>query len=403
MTQEAAAPPLRYPLRDGARRLAPSQIVELWEMGHGRDDVIALWVGEGDLPTPKFIMERAYRALLDGNCFYSAKRGLPVLREALAAYHRRHFAVALDSARITVTSSGMNAIMLALQATLSQGDNLVTLTPCWPNIFGAASILGIETRSVPFKQGPDGRQSLDLEALFAACDDKTKALFVVSPSNPTGWVIDRAEQEAILAFCRARGIWLLADEVYHRFVYGPAVAPSFLEIAEPDDPLLVVNSFSKTWAMTGWRMGWLIHPAQLGPLIDSLIEYNTSGSQSFIHLACVSALDEGEDFVRENVARSARGGAMVYEALRQLPNVRIAPPQGAFYSFFAVDGLTDSLAFCKDLLQSCQVGLAPGSAFGAGGEGHIRLCFATSEERLAEALNRLKTYLAQWSAPAGDP
>jgi len=383
-----------FPLRDSVSRLAPSQIVELWEMGHGRDDVIALWVGEGDLPTPKFIMDRAHEALLAGNCFYSAKRGLPVLRHALVAYHQRHFGVALDSERVTVTASGMNAIMMALQATLSQGDNMVTLTPCWPNIFGAAAILGVETRSVPFGKGPDGGQKLDLDALFAACDDKTRAIFVVSPSNPTGWVIDPAEQQAILAFCRTRGIWLLADEVYHRFVYDRAVAPSFLEIAEPDDPLLVVNSFSKTWAMTGWRMGWLIHPVQLGPLIDSLIEYNTSGTQSFIHLACVAALEDGEAFVQENVARSARGGALVYEALRQLPNVRIAPPQGAFYSFFAVEGLRDSLAFCKDLLERSQVGLAPGSAFGAGGEGHIRLCFATSEERLAEALERLRGYLA---------
>lgn len=382
------------PLRDTVKSLAPSQIVELWEMGQGRDDVIALWVGEGDLPTPQFIMDRAHEALLAGNCFYSAKRGLPVLRQALARYHERHFGVAPDSERVTVTSSGMNAIMLALQATVSQGDNLVVVTPCWPNIFGAAAILGVECRSVEFAQGLDGRRRLDLDALFDACDDRTCAIFVVSPSNPTGWIIDRAEQDAILAFCRSRGIWLLADEVYHRFVYDRPLAPSFLEIADPEDPLLLVNSFSKTWAMTGWRMGWLIHPTELGPVMDSLIEYNTSGSQSFIHLACVSALEEGEDFVRENVARSARGGAMVYEALRQVPRVRIAPPQGAFYSFFAVDGLTDSLAFCKDILQNCQVGLAPGSAFGQGGEGHIRLCFATSEARLAEALERLRRYLA---------
>lgn len=395
MNPTAGAPyPTAFPLRDKVQHLAPSQIVELWEMGQGRDDVIALWVGEGDLPTPQFIMDRAHEALLAGNCFYSAKRGLPVLQQALARYHQLHFGVELESERVTVTSSGMNAIMLALQATLSQGENLVVVTPCWPNIFGAATILGVETRCVEFGRGVDGSRQLDLDALFDACDDKTRAIFVVSPSNPTGWVIDRAEQEAILEFCRARGIWLIADEVYHRFVYDRPIAPSFLEIADPEDPLLVVNSFSKTWAMTGWRMGWLTHPVHLGSLLDSLIEYNTSGSQSFIHLACVSALEDGEDFVQENVARSARGGAMVYEALCQLPRVRIAPPQGAFYSFFAVDGLTDSLAFCKDLLRDCQVGLAPGSAFGPGGEGHVRLCFATSEARLAAALERLKSHLA---------
>ena len=393
MPDRGGAPGDLPPLRDQVGGLAPSQIVELWEMGQGRDDVIALWVGEGDLPTPDFIIERAHEALKQGHCFYSAKRGLPVLRQALANYHRRHFAVDLDLERITATPSGMNAIMLALQAVASQGDNILVVTPCWPNIFGAAQILGVEARCVEFRQDDDGRRHLDLDALFDACDEKTRGIFVVSPSNPTGWIIARAEQEALLAFCRKQGVWVFADEVYHRFVYDRSIAPSFLEISDPEDPLLVVNSFSKAWAMTGWRMGWLTHPLRLGPLLDSLIEYNTSGTQSFIHMACVTALEEGEGFVQENVARCRRGGNLVYEELRQIPRVRIAAPRGSFYSFFAVEGMGSSLDFCKRLLQDCQVGLAPGSAFGPGGEGHLRLCFATSEERLAEALDRLKRQL----------
>ena len=243
---------------------------------------------------------------------------------------------------------------------------------------------------------------LDLDKLFDACDERTRAIFLVSPANPTGWIAAPDEQAAILDFCRRRGIWLIADEVYHRFVYdsspgqdpeGRLAAPSLLALADPEDPVFVVNSFSKTWAMTGWRMGWLTHPPSLGPLFDNLIEFNTSGGQAFIQRAGIAALEEGEPFVVDYIERCRRAGDLVFQRLSAMPRVRIARPRGSFYSFFGLDGMDDSFAFAKDLLTETGVGLAPGSAFGAGGEGYLRLCFATSAARLSEALDRIEPKL----------
>jgi aspartate/methionine/tyrosine aminotransferase len=237
-------------------------------------------------------------------------------------------------------------------------------------------IMGATLKTVALTSREDGFH-LDMDALLAACDERTRAVFVNSPSNPTGWVMGREDQQALLEFCRARGIWILADEVYHRFVYDrPATerprAPSFLDLVEPEDPVIVVESFSKTWAMTGWRMGWLVHPASLGANFDRLVEFNTSGAPRFV------------------IERCRQGRDLVYQRLAALPRVRLACPQGAFYAFFAVEGLTDSLEYAKEILEEVSVGLAPGSAFGPGGEGHLRLCFAGGTERLSAALDRLE-------------
>ena len=385
--------PQEMPLRDTVAPLKASKIVELWEMGYGRENLIPLYVGEGDLPTPDFICDAAHEAMRAGHTFYGPKRGIGALRRALVDYKKRHFSAELELERVTVTSSGMSGIVMALQAVVSQGDNLVLVSPCWPNVVASLKVLGGEPRPVQLEPQPDGGFKLDLERLFDACDARTRAIFVVSPSNPTGWIISPEEQEALLAFCRERRIWLLADEVYHRFVYDRPVAPSFLQLARPDDPLIVLNSFSKAWAMTGWRMGWLVHPVSLAETFNNLIEFNTSGAPPFLQYGCVTALEEGEPFVTENVARCGRAAEVVYQSLSELPRLRIARPKGSFYSFFGVEGLTDSLAFCKEVLSKTGVGLAPGAAFGPGGEGHIRLCFANSPDVLAEAMDRIAPLL----------
>lgn len=387
------------PLNPTAAALEPSKIVELWQMGFGRDDLIALYVGEGNEPTPAFINAAATRALDAGHTFYTPKRGIPELRRAIADYMGRHFGAAVAEERVTVTSSGMNAIMLTLQAILTPGANLVVPTPVWPNIISAARIAGGQVKTLPQTALQEGGFHLDLEHLFETCDGKTAAIFLVSPSNPTGWVISEAEQRAVLDFCRRRGIWLIADEVYHRFVYDhrrfpTGVAPSFLQIADPEDPLVVVNSFSKAWCMTGWRQGWLIHPAALGSVIDNLIEFNTSGGQSFLQYGCLAALTQGESFVEALVERCGQSAELVYQGLAALPRVRLARPAGAFYSFFRIEGVDDSLAFAKRILADTGVGLAPGSAFGPGGEGHLRLCFAGTPGRLSTALERIGQHLS---------
>jgi aspartate/methionine/tyrosine aminotransferase len=391
----AAEPPL--PLRPEVSRLEPSKIVELWQLGFGRDDLIPLWVGESDLTTPQVVREAATRALAEGHTFYTHKRGWPELRAALDAYHGAVHGIRPGSARISLTSSGMQAIQLVLQAVLRPGDTLATLAPVWPNAGAAARILGGRVQEVALAAQPDGGFALDPDRLAGALGPETRALFLASPANPTGWTASRAELQAILELCRARGVWLIADEVYHRFVYGAdkaASAPSVLELAEPEDPVVVVNSFSKTWAMTGWRLGWLVHPGSLAPVLDTLIEFNTSGAPAFLQAGALAAVQEGEPFVAELLARCRAGRDLTLRELGQAGGVTLAPPAGAFYAFPRVAGLTDSLAFAKRVLAETGVGVAPGAAFGPAGEGHLRLCFATEPRRLASALTRLRPLLA---------
>jgi aspartate/methionine/tyrosine aminotransferase len=381
------------PIRPEIEALADSHIVEVWKLGFQVPDVIGLWVGEGDLPTPAFICEAAAEALRRGDTFYTHKRGIPELRQALIDYHRKIYGVSLADDRIAVTSAGMNAMMLAMESLVGAGDNAVCVTPVWPNIFATIEILGGAVRHLPLDPTPAGWQ-LDLDRLFAACDGRTRVIYLASPGNPTGWVMPRQQQRDILEFARRRGIWIIADEVYGRIVYdGAPAAPSFLELATPEDPVVVVNSFSKAWAMTGWRIGWMVMPPRLTAMVDKLIEFNTSGAQPFLQRACVAALEEGEPFVAEMVGRYRAGRELVLQRLGGMCRVRIVRPEAAFYVMFGVDGMSDSLAFAKRLVREARVGLAPGSAFGPGGEGHLRLCFAASPERLSQAMEWLEPAL----------
>jgi aspartate aminotransferase len=386
-----AVPPA--PIRDIVAALPASKIGEVAMLGLGDPSVIPLWYGESDLPTPPFICEAAAEALAAGQTFYTFKRGIPPLRESLASYLTGLHEKPVGAERIVVTSSGMIAIMLACQALVDPGDNVVIVSPVWPNINAAVEVLGGEARAVALHRTPDGGWRLDLERLTAACDGRTKAVFVNSPSNPTGWTMSRAEIETLLAFTRRRGIWYIADEVYSRVVYDRKAAPSVLDVAEPEDRVIVVNSFSKAWAMTGWRLGWMVAPVDLHPIMDKLIEFNTSGAPTFLQPAGVAALTDGEPFVAAMVERCRAGREIVVQGLGAFPRVRIAPPVGAFYAFFAVDGMEDSFAFAKEMLRRCKVGLAPGAAFGPAGEGSLRLCFASAPERLREAIERLAPML----------
>lgn len=385
------------PLRPQASAIGKSQIAELWEMGFGREGLIALWVGEGDEATPQFIGDAANAALKAGKTFYAPKSGIPELRQALADYGNRLYGSALAPERITVTSSGMAGLCLALSTVLGPGETMVVVDPIWPNIIAAGQMAGANIKTVPLEQQADGRFELSLEALEMALNDNTSVLFIASPGNPTGWVMDPDQQQAVLELCRKRRIWLIADEVYARFVYAerfanrPA-APSFLEIAGPDDPLIVLNSFSKAWAMTGWRMGWLTSPKPLADKFDSLVEFATSGAPNFLQYGCLAAIREGEPFVAELTQRCRRNARLVYERLSPIPGIRLGAPEGGFYSFFAVEGIACALDFAKQVLAETNVGLAPGTAFGAAGEGHLRLCFASRTEVIEAALDRLEPF-----------
>lgn len=386
-------PSFPAPIRHFSETLGGSRIRAIANAGMGRTDIIPLWFGESDRPTPGFVTAAAKRALDEGRTYYTLNRGIPELRQTIADYVTRLRGRPVNVDRITVTASGVAAIMLVMQAIVDPGDNIVMVTPLWPNCSEAVRMLGGEVRRAALTAGPDG-WSLDLEKLFALCDARTKAIFVNSPGNPTGWMMPADQVAELLAFCRRRRIWVIGDDVYERIVYDRAKSPSMLDIAGPDDPVISINSFSKSWCMTGWRLGWVVTPPALGEVLGKFNEFNISGATTFVQHAGVAAIIQGDDFITGMVGDLGRSRELVVQRLGAFGRVRLTRPQASFYAFFKVDGMTDSLEAAREIFARTSVGLAPGIAFGPEGEGCLRLCFATSQARLSQALDRLEGVLS---------
>lgn len=382
-------------IRPDIQALADSQILEVWREGQGIEGIIGMWAGEADIPTPAFICEAAAKALAEGHTFYSDNRGIPPLRQALRDYHHRIYGIDLPDSRVAITGSGMNSVMLVAQAIARAGDNIVAISPSWPNICRAMQINNAAIREVSLLHGNAG-WGLDLDAVFEACDEHTRMIYIASPGNPTGFMIEREEAEVLLAFCRERRIAIMSDEVYHRIVYDRDHAFSFLEIARPDDPVFVIGTFSKSWAMTGWRMGWLVFPEGWAAQFEKLIQFNTSGGQAFLQYGAIAALNDGDAFTAEFVERCRVGREIVNARLAHMPRVRNISNNGSFYAMFAIDGVADTMTFCKRAVREARIGMAPGEAFGKGAEGLVRLCYAKSPENLAIAMDRLESFVATY-------
>jgi aspartate/methionine/tyrosine aminotransferase len=378
-----------------ARHAPESGIVEVMNYGRRQGGVMGLWAGEGDLPTPSFISDAATRALAAGETFYTWQRGIPELREALACYHAKLYGRPFEAEEFYVTGSGMQAIQIALAMAVADGDEILLPTPTWPNAAAATGVLGARHVEVPMTFGNAG-WTLDHERLAAAVTPRTRALFLVSPSNPTGWTASIDDLSATLALARRHGLWIIADETYARFWYGEGErAPSYFDVMEPEDRILFVNTFSKNWAMTGWRMGWIAAHPSLGQVIENLIQYSTSGVAQFMQRAGIAAIERGESFVAHQISRARRGRDVVAEALAATGRCRFALPQGAFYLFFSVDGESDMRRLAFRIIDEAKVGLAPGTAFGAGGENFLRLCFARNPDQLADAAQRVAEVLTR--------
>jgi aspartate/methionine/tyrosine aminotransferase len=360
--------------------------------------MIPLWFGETDLVTPKFICDAAKQALDDGKTFYTFARGIVPLREAIRDFHRRVLNVDIDMERITVPGAAMMAVTCALQSVVNTGDNVVCVSPVWPNIFQSAQICGAEVRF--HRLDEDWRAEtphwrLDMDKLFAACDARTKAIFIASPGNPTGWIMQPSEQRALLEFTRKRGIAIISDEVYGTLVYdGSGHAPSFLQVAEPDDNVFVINSFSKPWAMTGWRVGWLVHPVSLAEAAGTLSMSNNTGATVFAQWGALAALSPEGDKFRERLLERCRNGREVTQRFIDAQNrIRWMRPEGAFYGFLQIEGMKDSFAFASRLVEETRVGTAPGSAFAPPddkrSDEYLRICFAQDAKLLERGLERL--------------
>ena len=406
--------------RAAVRALGASKIRELVNAGFGRKDVLPFWVGEPDEPTPEFIRKAGIASIEAGELFYSHNLGLHRLREALAAYLTRLHRPTV-AAEIAVTSAGVNALMLVSQLLLDPGDRVVEVVPLWPNLQEIPRILGATVSTVALEFSPQGWR-LDLERLLGELKPGTKALYLNSPNNPTGWTISRQAQRAILEHCRRHGIWIFADDAYERLYYGepggksaggaergtdaasepgrhaagvPNVAPSFLDLADPGERVISTNTFSKSWLMTGWRLGWAVVPAALEADLGKLIEYNTSCAPVFVQRAGLAAVTQGEPVIAHTLARFRKARDFLVGELQTIPGVEVALPSGTMYAFFRVQGMTDSLAFCKQLVAEHGLGLAPGAAFGPQGEGYVRWCFAAGEDKLAEGVARLRKALEE--------
>ena len=385
-------------MRQVIRDLEESKIREVANAGLGRSDVLAFWFGEGDEVTPDFVRQAAIDSLQKGETFYSHNLGLPELRAAIALHlSRLHGTVAPD--RIAVTSGGVNALMIAMQALLEAGDEVAIVTPVWPNLTAQPLILGARLKPIPLKPVA-GAWTLDLEALLAAVTPATRVLILNAPSNPTGWTLTRDEQQRILDHCRRTGTWILADEVYSQLYYESdrtnGCAPSFLDIASSEDRLIVVHSFSKSFLMTGWRLGWLVLPPAVTHDVGKLIEFNTSCASVFTQRAAQVALERASEITPRVVAHLKTCRDALVPLLQALPGVELAKPAAGMYAFFRLADHGDSLATAKRLVREAGLGLAPGEAFAPEAQGWLRWCFASKDpQRLVQGVERLKGWLAR--------
>lgn len=378
-----------------SREEPDSGIIVAVNRGFGRPEVIPLWAGEGNVPTPEAFCRPAIESLLRGDTFYTWQRGIPPLREALARYHSRNYGRSFSAENFYVTGGGMQSIQTIIQMIAGEDHEIILPTPAWPNYAGPLRLQGSRPREVPMEFA-NGKWRLDLDRLFDAITPKTKAIAINSPSNPVGWTASLDELIAVRDECRKRGLWIVGDEVYSRFYYAGgegARAPSFLDICDTEERLLLANTFSKNWAMTGWRVGWLQAPKELGPPIERIIQYNTSGTAAFLQVGCAAALDHGEDFIAEQVAKARTNRDLVCAKLGEIEGIRFEPPPGAFYLFFAVEGMKDSLATTLRIIDEAGVGFAPGATFGPGGEGFLRMCFLRDPAKLAEAMERFAGWM----------
>jgi aspartate/methionine/tyrosine aminotransferase len=377
----------------GLNQIQPSRIRELANVAFTMEGVYKLQFGESNMPTPQYIKDAAAQAINDGWTFYSENAGLPALRESIARKYADLHNVAIDPMReIVVTASGVQALNLTIRCTLDPGDEALILSPNWPNGTEIVRMFGATPREIPFVLRHN-RFAIDFAALEAALTPKTRLLLYTSPSNPLGWVATAEEQQQLLDFARRHGLWLLADEVYERIYYGGTAAPSILRLCTRDDAVIVAQSFSKSYCMTGWRLGWAVGRADLIAKAGPLNEFIVSHAATFIQRAALAALDQGEDEIAARAELFHERMSFCYNALAATKGVTVPKPEGAFYLFPRVDGITDSFAFCLALLKETKVAVAPGVAFGAGGEGALRVCTASDLSILEPAMERLCRFI----------
>ncbi len=356
--------------------------------------VIHLEIGAPDFDTPLHIREAAKRALDDGQTHYSSNYGVFALRQAIARKLLADNGASYDpDTEIIVTTGASEAIHLSLTALVSAGDEVLVPEPSWPNYRSVSTLIGARPVAVPLREA-NGFQ-LDPDEVESLITPRTRVLVLVSPQNPTGAVLSRATLEAIAAVVERHGLLVLSDEIYEKLIYDGQRHVSFASLPGMRERTVTINGFSKAYAMTGWRLGYLAAPEAMVTPMVKIREYMTSCVTTFAQYGAIAALEGTQEPVAAMVREFARRRALVVEELNAMPGVSCLPPGGAFYAFPNVTSFGRPGAEIADyLLERAQVAVVPGSAFGEAGEGYLRLSYASSYESLVEALGRMREALS---------
>jgi len=377
-------------LSNRTKSLEPSGIMAIFEKAHGLKDVIRLEVGEPDFDTPKHIKDAAKEALEKGFTHYTSSAGILPLREAVAEKTKKETGVEIDPKReVVVTDGGSCALTLAMMATLNPGDEVLISDPAWP--YGPSIKMA---EGVPVRYGLLEKEGfrIDFDDLRSKISRKSKMVLINSPNNPTGSVLDRRELEDLSEIALENDLLVISDEVYEKLIYD-AQHVSVLSLPEMKERTILVNSFSKTYAMTGWRVGYAIASEEIPREMAKLNLYLNTCSTSFAQVAALEALRGPQDCVRAMADQYRKRIDLMLQGLERM-SVPCVKPRGAFYLFPDFSGFSHSShEIAMMLLEKAHVSTAPGIAFGQRGEGHLRLSCANSIENLGEALRRIEKTL----------
>jgi aspartate aminotransferase len=373
-----------------ASSMPVSRIREIMDLAWEDPEAIHLEVGEPDFPTPSHIIEAAYEAARAGHTRYAPNAGLPELREALAEKIAGRNGYGASQDQIVVTQGGIQALYLVLRALLEPGDEVLLPDPAWPNFRMIAHLLG--ARVLPYPLVAEGDFLPRIEDLERLVTPRTRAILVNSPSNPLGTVLPRELAQTLLEFARKHGLWFIADEVYDELVFDDTFV-SVGSVADPEDRLVSVYSFSKVYAMTGWRVGYLVAPPDLATILTGMQEPIVSCVNTPTQMAALAALNGPQQVVGEmrNAYKERRDELLEVLDLGDLPSSR---PSGAFYVWTDISAAgMPSMDLARSLIETEHVAVAPGSAFGELGEGYVRLSLASSKEDLLEGASRLVEFV----------
>ncbi len=369
-----------------------SGIRRMFDLAAKYDDVVSLCLGEPGFVTPAQIRNAAKKALDQGSTYYTPNAGLSELREAVADRYERDFGLKYSTPNVMITAGATQALYLAMLTTLNPGDEIIVPDPCFPTYLGQAALLRLKTVRVALRE--ENGFKLQAQDLQKVITPQTKAVLLNSPNNPVGSVLAKADLESLAEVALRHNLLVFSDDVYEKIIYDDLPYYCMAQIPEMKERTIVINSFSKTYAMTGWRIGYLLAPGKIVESMPKIQESIVACLPAFVQKAAVAALDGSEVSIRQMVDSYAKKRSILLDGLGDISGLTCQPPQGAFYAFPNIKAYKKtSLEFAKELLEKAGVVTVPGSAFGELGEGYLRLSFAGSEDTLREATRRMRAYV----------